>query len=261
MEKKKEYLRCLMLFYFRKNKTATDTKRKICAVYGEDAVSERVVQIWFSKFRKGDTSCVDGQRTGRPGVADSDKVKMLIERNPHFTTRKIAEIISLSEKTVADYLQRLGYVIDGEGWRFDDSAPKCNDNDNHTPHLDKEKSAVKAEVFGYCNKEFAYEEESLNCGVQITPTEANICAPRPPTDTFIDFAYVGNDSYHGINEKGKENDNTGNTAPNVLPSFSEYFSNVYTSYIRGGSGYCAIENRNINSVEAFNGGYPLKGYE
>ncbi|XP_054739568.1 uncharacterized protein LOC129245432 [Anastrepha obliqua] len=249
MEKKKEYLRCLMLFYFRKNKTATDTKRKICAVYGDDAVSERVVQIWFSKFRKGDTSCVDGQRTGRPGVADSDKVKMLIERNPLFTTRRIAEIINLSEKTVADYLQRLGYVVDGNGWRFDDTAPTCNDSDNNTSSIDEEKSVAEAEVFGYCNKEFAYEQQSLNCSVQIAPTEANISEPRPPTYSTTGFTYIENDSYHDINEEGKENANTGNNAPNALPSFSEYFSNVYTSYLRGGSsGYCAIENINCNSV-------------
>lgn len=35
----------------------------------------------------------------------------------------------------------------------------------------------------------------------------------------------------------------------------------YTSYLRGGDGYCAIENININSVDTFNGGYPLKSYE
>ncbi|XP_029408059.2 uncharacterized protein LOC115066469 [Bactrocera dorsalis] len=260
MENKKEYLRCLMLFYFRKNKTATETKRKICAVYGNDAVSERVVQIWFSKFRKGDTSCVDGQRTGRPGVADCDKVKMLIERNPHFTTKKIAEIISLSEKTVADYLQRLGYVVNGDGWRFDDSAPKCNDNNSNKSLNDEETSVAETEAIGYGNEEFAYEH-ALNCNVQIAPTEESSPTPRPQSATFEDFTCIENDNYHDIIIAGKENENMGNTGSTTLPSFSEFFSNIYTSYLRGDDGYCAIENININSVDTFNGGYPLKSYD
>jgi len=33
---------CLMLFYFRKEKNATQTREKIYAVYKENAVSERV---------------------------------------------------------------------------------------------------------------------------------------------------------------------------------------------------------------------------
>ncbi|XP_011196439.2 uncharacterized protein LOC105221294 isoform X2 [Zeugodacus cucurbitae] len=250
----------VMSTYNKASDHATETKRKICAVYGNDAVSERVVQIWFSKFRKGDTSCVDGQRTGRPGVADSDKVKMLIERNPHFTTKKIAEIISLSEKTVADYLQRLGYVADGDGWRFDDSAPKSNDNNSNKSLMDGEISVAEAEVFGYCNEEFAYEP-SLNCNVQIAPTEENSPIPRPPSVSYVDFTYIENDNYNDMKITGKENDDIGNTGSTTLPSFSEYFSNVYTSYLRGGDGYCAIENININSVDTFSGGYPLKSYE
>ncbi|XP_067633258.1 uncharacterized protein stil [Eurosta solidaginis] len=283
MEKKKEYLRCLMLFYFRKNKTATDTKRKICQVYGADAVSERVVQIWFSKFRKGDTSCIDGQRTGRPGIADCDKVKMLIERYPHFTSKKIGELISMSEKTVADYLQRLGYVVDGDGWRYDESAiAKCNNNSdsyrnessNQPPQnlneMDKEVDGVTdEELLAYCNKEFAYDEsQSLNnCNVQIIApiTETYIITPRQQQQTVAstDFPYIEYDSsYEDINEKGKENDNTGNTKSNALPSFSEYFSNVYTTYLRGDSGNCAIESKNTNYVDSFNNGaYPLKSYE
>jgi len=48
MEQNKQYFRCLML-------NATQTRKKICAVYGEDAVSERVCQNWFAKFRACDT--------------------------------------------------------------------------------------------------------------------------------------------------------------------------------------------------------------
>jgi len=87
-----------MLFYFRKGKNATQTRKKICAVYGEDAVSERVCQNWFAKFRAGDTTCEDRERSGKPLMVDDDQIKSLIESNPHYTTREIAEIIDVSHK-------------------------------------------------------------------------------------------------------------------------------------------------------------------
>jgi len=73
-------------FLFLQRKNATQTRKKICAVYGEDAVSEHVSQNWFAKFRAGDTTCEDRERSGRPLVVDDDQIKSLIESNPHYTT-------------------------------------------------------------------------------------------------------------------------------------------------------------------------------
>jgi len=61
-----------MLFYFCKGKNTTQIRKKICAVYGEDAISERVCQNWFAKFRAGDTICENRERSGRPLVVDDD---------------------------------------------------------------------------------------------------------------------------------------------------------------------------------------------
>ena len=37
-----QHLQHIMLYYFKKGKNATETPKKICAVYGEGAVTERV---------------------------------------------------------------------------------------------------------------------------------------------------------------------------------------------------------------------------
>jgi len=83
---------------------------KKSAVYGENAVNERVCQNWFAKFRAGDTTCGDRERSDRPLVVDDDQIKSLIESNPHYTIREIAEIIDVSQKTVVNHLHTLGYV-------------------------------------------------------------------------------------------------------------------------------------------------------
>ena len=40
----------IMHCYFKKGKTATEMQKKICAVYGEGAVTNRMRQKWLSEF-------------------------------------------------------------------------------------------------------------------------------------------------------------------------------------------------------------------
>ena len=40
----------IMLYYFRRGKNATEMQKKICAVYGEGAVTDQMCQRWFAKF-------------------------------------------------------------------------------------------------------------------------------------------------------------------------------------------------------------------
>ena len=38
-----------MLHYFKEDENTTETQKKICAVYGEGAVTDRMGQKWFVK--------------------------------------------------------------------------------------------------------------------------------------------------------------------------------------------------------------------
>ena len=64
-----------MLYYIKKGKNIMETQRKICAVYGEGAVTDRMCQKWFVKFHAGDFSLDDAPRLGRPAEVDSDKLR------------------------------------------------------------------------------------------------------------------------------------------------------------------------------------------
>ena len=50
MEENKQQVQHIMLHYFKKGKNTTEMQKKICAVYGEGAVTDRTSQKWFMKF-------------------------------------------------------------------------------------------------------------------------------------------------------------------------------------------------------------------
>lgn len=116
MEENKLFFRCLLLFYFRKGKKAAYAHRKIADVYGEEAISERVCQKWFSRFRDGDTTLKDEDRSGRPSVADDEQILALISSNTQYTTSEISDELNISKSSVVRHLHQLGYVNRDSIW-------------------------------------------------------------------------------------------------------------------------------------------------
>ena len=70
-------------------------QKKICAVYGEGAVTDRTCQKWFAKFCAGDFSLDDAPRSGRPVEVDNDQIETLIENNQRYATQEIADILKI----------------------------------------------------------------------------------------------------------------------------------------------------------------------
>ena len=116
MEEKKQHFWHIMLYYFKKGKNTTEAQKKICVVYGEGAVTDRMCQKWFVKFRAGDFSLDNAPRSGRPVEVDSDQIETLIENNQPYTTRQIANILKISKSSIENYLHQLGYVNSFDVW-------------------------------------------------------------------------------------------------------------------------------------------------
>ena len=91
-------------------------QKKICAVYGEGAVTDRMGQKWFVKFHDGDFSLDDAPRSGRPVEVDSDQIKTLTENNQCYTLRDTADILKISKSSIENYLPQLGYVNHFDVW-------------------------------------------------------------------------------------------------------------------------------------------------
>ncbi|CAK9824001.1 hypothetical protein ANTRET_LOCUS2239 [Anthophora retusa] len=56
MEEQDVHFRHILLYYFRKGKNASQAQKKLCAVYGNEALKERQCRNWFARFRSGDFS-------------------------------------------------------------------------------------------------------------------------------------------------------------------------------------------------------------
>ena len=89
MENQKEHYRHILLFYFRKEKNASQTRKKLRAVYGDEALKERQCQNCFDKFRSGDFSLEDEKRSGRPVEVDDDLIEAIIDSDRHSTTLRL----------------------------------------------------------------------------------------------------------------------------------------------------------------------------
>ena len=120
MEENKQHYWHFMLYYFKKGKNVTEMeKKKICAVYGEGAVTDRMCQKWFVKFRAGDFLLDDAPQSSRAVEGDSEQMETLIENNQCFTMREIAtypkypnnKVIGESEKCVFHFVEKISRLF------------------------------------------------------------------------------------------------------------------------------------------------------
>lgn len=116
MECRNEHFRHILLFYFRRGKKAAEAHKDICEVYGVDCLTERTCQNWFKKFRSGNFSLKDDQRSGRSSGVDDDQMKAIIESDRHITVREIADRLNVSHTTIEYRLKSLGIVKKLDIW-------------------------------------------------------------------------------------------------------------------------------------------------
>ncbi|OAD62534.1 Histone-lysine N-methyltransferase SETMAR [Eufriesea mexicana] len=116
MEEQDAHFGHILSFYFRKGKNASQARKKLCAVYGNEALKERLCQNWFAKFHSGDISLKSAQQSGLPVEVDETRIKAIIDSDLHSTTREIAEKLNVSHTCIQKKLKRLGYVKKLDLW-------------------------------------------------------------------------------------------------------------------------------------------------
>ncbi|XP_035744177.1 histone-lysine N-methyltransferase SETMAR-like [Vespa mandarinia] len=112
----KEEIRHVLKFFYKKGTNATQAAKKICDVYGLDAVSVRVVQIWFKRFQSGKFDINDAPRSGRPITEKVDEIMKKIEQDRHISSHHVAKELNIDHKTVLNHLKKAGYKKKLDVW-------------------------------------------------------------------------------------------------------------------------------------------------
>ena len=76
-------------------------------MYGEEALKDRQCRNWFNKFRSGDLSRKDEQRSGQLNEVDDDYIKVIIESDRHLSVREIEEMLKIPKSTIDRELKEL----------------------------------------------------------------------------------------------------------------------------------------------------------
>ena len=83
---KKQHFWPIMLYF--KKVTQLKCKKKICAVYGEGAVTDWTHQKWFVNFRAGDFSLDDVPQLDRTAEVDSNEINTITEKTINAIPRR-----------------------------------------------------------------------------------------------------------------------------------------------------------------------------
>ena len=119
MEENMQHFQHIMLYYFKKGESTTEMQTKICAVYGEGAVTDGMCHKWFVKFHAGDSSLDNSPRLGRPVEVDSDQIETVTENNQCYTTLEIANMLKISKSIkLLVKMKNVFYFNEKTKWTF-----------------------------------------------------------------------------------------------------------------------------------------------
>jgi len=104
-----DHKQCInMKFCFKLQKSAKETHEMLKLVYGDAAVTMKMVRKWFERFCTGCESDEDEERLGRPSTSKTqenvEKVSKMIRSNRQLTIREISEDLNISYGSIQNIL-------------------------------------------------------------------------------------------------------------------------------------------------------------
>jgi len=112
----KEDIRFSIHFAFHLKKNAAEAIAKICAAYGENAVSHTTYKGWYQKFRQGDFSLEDEPRAGCPQKVETDELQVLLDINSAQTEKELAAQLCITQQAISVCLHTMGKVQKEGRW-------------------------------------------------------------------------------------------------------------------------------------------------
>lgn len=122
-----EKRRVLILNYFMKQYSVTQTVKKLKKRFGRENFDSKTVSLWFKRFRLGDYSCKDRPLPKRETRITDEQLKDYIEENPQSTTVDIAQKFNYSTSQICRRFRKMGWVQKLDKWvpyRLNDAQKK-----------------------------------------------------------------------------------------------------------------------------------------
>jgi predicted transcriptional regulator len=95
--------RICVKFCFKLGKTASETYEMLKTAFGDNAMGRTQAFEWFSRFKRGETSVEDSERSGRPSTCRTEKnvenVRKIVNEHGRNTITEIAGRLGLSYGT------------------------------------------------------------------------------------------------------------------------------------------------------------------
>ena len=114
MEKKQ--ICTIFLFQFKLGRKAAETALDINEAFGLGTTTERTAQWWFKKFRDGDESLEDDERSGRPSDVDNNQLRALVKANPCTTVQELASELDVMYTMISNHLREFGKTKKLDKW-------------------------------------------------------------------------------------------------------------------------------------------------
>ncbi len=108
-EKKMEQ-RCMVLFRFLSNKSATEMWQAVQGAYREElSLSRHSVYDWHRQFENGRQSCMLTPHGGQPSTASTkvnvNTIAVIVQEDASLTVLEIAALVHISKSTVDNILK------------------------------------------------------------------------------------------------------------------------------------------------------------
>lgn len=116
MERDKNFFRGLLLSKFDEGKNAAQAFEEILAVYPNLAQSYRTCRRWFQRYKNGDFSTSDRERSGRPHKFDDAALQALLDADASQTENQLAQALGVARSTISVSLKRLGKIHKAGVW-------------------------------------------------------------------------------------------------------------------------------------------------
>ena len=112
----KQHLREVLIFFFNGKKSAVESHRMLVEVYGESALSDKTCREWFRRFKSGDFSVEDKERSGQPQKFEDDELEALLDPDPCQTQTELAESLGVTQKTISVLLKQSELIQKQGNW-------------------------------------------------------------------------------------------------------------------------------------------------